>query len=139
MKTGNVVPTIVKAEHIGPDDTGDNIEAKRVAGYVWNGSTWQRMTQPGGVATGTTSTITQVGDSASSVTLKAANTSRVKVAITNDSSAVLYIKEGATASLTDYSYRLVQYGVAIIDDYNGVVSGIWASDAGGFAYVTETV
>lgn len=49
---GNTVPRIVKAEHIGPDDTGDNIEAKRVAGYVWNGSTWQRMTQPGGVTSG---------------------------------------------------------------------------------------
>jgi len=31
-----------QAEHIGPTDTGDNIEAKRVAGYVWNGSTWER-------------------------------------------------------------------------------------------------
>lgn len=40
---GNSVPRITKAEHIGPDDTGDNIEAKRVAGYVWNGSTWQRQ------------------------------------------------------------------------------------------------
>lgn len=42
-KTGNVVPSIVKAEHIGPDDTGDNIEAKRVAmyEYVGNGN-WAR-------------------------------------------------------------------------------------------------
>lgn len=39
---GNVVPRVAKAEHIGPADTGDNIEAKRVAGYVWNGSTWER-------------------------------------------------------------------------------------------------
>lgn len=47
-KTGNVVPSITKAEHIGPDDTGDNIEAKRVASYVWDGAAWARMTQPGG-------------------------------------------------------------------------------------------
>lgn len=33
---GNTVPRIVKAEHIGPDDTGDNIEAKRVALYAWD-------------------------------------------------------------------------------------------------------
>lgn len=52
-KTGNVVPSIVKAEHIGPDDTGDNIEAKRVANYVWGGSTWSRMSQPGGLVAGT--------------------------------------------------------------------------------------
>lgn len=30
------------AEHIGPDDTGDNIEAKRVAPYAWNGNQWER-------------------------------------------------------------------------------------------------
>ena len=47
MAKGNVVPTLVAAEHIGPDDTGDNIEAKRVANYVWNGSSWERMSQPG--------------------------------------------------------------------------------------------
>jgi hypothetical protein len=40
---GNTVPRITKAEHIGPADTGDNIEAKRVAPYQWNGSTWQRV------------------------------------------------------------------------------------------------
>lgn len=39
---GNTVPTITRAEHIGPADTGDNIEAKRVATYGWNGSGWQR-------------------------------------------------------------------------------------------------
>lgn len=42
---------INNAEHIGPDDTGDNISAKRVASYVWNGSSWQRMAQPGESAT----------------------------------------------------------------------------------------
>lgn len=39
---GNVVPRITEAEHIGPADTGDNIEAKRVALYVWNGTEWER-------------------------------------------------------------------------------------------------
>lgn len=47
-KGGNQVPKITQAEHIGPDDTGDNIEAKRVASYVWDGANWVRMTQPGG-------------------------------------------------------------------------------------------
>jgi hypothetical protein len=40
---GNTVPRITKAEHIGPNDTGDNVEAKRVANYVWNGTAWERQ------------------------------------------------------------------------------------------------
>jgi hypothetical protein len=43
--SGNIVPRITEAEHIGPNDTGDNIEAKRVANYVWTGSAWARMAQ----------------------------------------------------------------------------------------------
>lgn len=41
---GNTIPRITRAEHIGPNDTGDNIEAKRVAEYVWNGTDWERST-----------------------------------------------------------------------------------------------
>lgn len=36
MAKGNNVPSIVAAEHIGPSDTGDNIEAKKVALFVWD-------------------------------------------------------------------------------------------------------
>lgn len=39
---GNTVPRITKAEHIGPDDTGDNIQAKRVAQYEFDGDNWYR-------------------------------------------------------------------------------------------------
>lgn len=44
---GDRVKQTAEAEHIGPDYTGDNISAKKTANYVWNGSAWQRMTQPG--------------------------------------------------------------------------------------------
>lgn len=49
VASGNVVPRITQAEHIGPLDTGDNIEAKRVANYAVgpDGTTWARMAQPG--------------------------------------------------------------------------------------------
>lgn len=43
---GNVVPSITAAEHIGPNDTGDNIEAKRVANYGFDGANWQRTPTP---------------------------------------------------------------------------------------------
>ena len=38
--------TVTVAEHISPIKTGDNIEARRMAGYVWNSTTsqWQRNT-----------------------------------------------------------------------------------------------
>lgn len=38
--------SITQAEHISPAKTGDNIEAKRVVGYKWNGSEWQRDGMP---------------------------------------------------------------------------------------------
>lgn len=45
VRGGNIVPMITNAEHIGPNDTGDNIEAKRTANYAWNSSTsqWERL------------------------------------------------------------------------------------------------
>lgn len=46
-RSGNLQPAIDNAEHIGPNDTGDNIEAKRTAGYVWNGTTWERQSNIG--------------------------------------------------------------------------------------------
>lgn len=45
---------IERAEHISPRKSGDNIQAKRVANYVWDGADWQRMTQPGGSSGGST-------------------------------------------------------------------------------------
>lgn len=38
------IQNIAQAEHISPEKTGDNIEAKKVANYVFNPSTleWQR-------------------------------------------------------------------------------------------------
>lgn len=35
--------SITQAEHVSPAKTGDNIVAKRVVGYVWNGSEWERQ------------------------------------------------------------------------------------------------
>lgn len=33
-------------EHIAPQKTGDNIAAKRVVGYAWDGANWQRPPLP---------------------------------------------------------------------------------------------
>jgi hypothetical protein len=92
---------------------------------------------------GATSTTANVASSATVVTLQAANSSRVKLTIVHDDTAsTLYVKEGSTATLTDYTYKLSPsaYGdtTLIIDDYSGIVTGIW-SVATGTARVTETV
>ena len=41
---GDRVKQTAEAEHIGPDYTGDNISAKKVANYAWNGTAWERET-----------------------------------------------------------------------------------------------
>lgn len=88
---------------------------------------------------GATSTTSNVASSATVVTLKAANTSRVKLVIVHDDTAsTLYVKEGATASATDFTYKLTPGDTLIIDDYTGIVTGIWSA-ATGTARVTETV
>lgn len=45
LRTGNIERQDSESEHIGPLDTGDNISAKRIAGYSWNASTlsWERQ------------------------------------------------------------------------------------------------
>lgn len=125
-------PAVVEREEHIPD-----AGAKRVVIRYFNSADgeWYNWVPPGG---GSSSATTQVGDSATVVTLKAANSARVKLVIANTSTAILYVKEGSTATASDWSYRLEQYDVAIIDDYDGVVTGIWSADSGGFANVTET-
>jgi hypothetical protein len=89
-----------------------------------------------------TATLANVAGSASSVTLLAANTSRIIATIFNDSAAILYVKFGTTASTSSFTVRMVPnayYEVPVGRDgrvYNGRIDGIWAS-ATGNARVTE--
>lgn len=86
-----------------------------------------------------TSTVTTVADTASSTQLLAANTARLGATIENDSSAVLYVKLGTTASATDYTVRMVQYAYYEVPyGFTGRIDGIWASDPGdGAARISE--
>lgn len=87
-----------------------------------------------------TATLSNVSGSASSVTVLAANPSRVAAYVYNDSSAILYLKFGVTASTTSHTVQLAaqqmyEFSMPI---YTGIVDGIWAS-ATGSARVTELV
>lgn len=43
MASDKNLVSLTAAEHIGPEETGDNIGAKRVASYGWDGANWQRQ------------------------------------------------------------------------------------------------
>jgi hypothetical protein len=87
-----------------------------------------------------TATTSQVADNAASVTLLASNGGRLGGSIANDSSAPLYVKLGATASLTDYTVRIPRNAFYELPFpvYTGQIDGIWASDPNdGAARITE--
>lgn len=84
-----------------------------------------------------TGTQTSVSASATTVTVLAANSSRVGAAVYNDSTALLYLKCGATASSTSHTVQIVAGGYWEAPyGYTGIIDGIWAS-ATGSARVTE--
>lgn len=85
-----------------------------------------------------TATLANVASSATNVTLQAANTSRKTLTVFNDSTQVLYVKHGATASTTSYTTQVGPLQLYELPQpvYTGIVDGIWAS-ANGNARVTE--
>jgi hypothetical protein len=61
----------------------------------------------------------------------------VGAAVFNDSTALLFVKLGATASATSFTVKLYQDGYFEVPfGYTGIIDGIWAS-ATGSARVTE--
>ena len=88
-------------------------------------------------AASATATLANVASSASSVTLISSNTARKGATIHNDSTQILYVKFGTTASATSYTVKMVAdayYEVPF--GYTGRIDGIWAS-ANGNARTTE--
>lgn len=106
-----------------------------IQNQVWDGSGWIPLA---GNSTGltqarpTTGTQTSVAGSGSSGTLLAANTSRKSASIYNDSTAILYVKFGETASTSSYKVQLGpnEYFEFPQPCYTGIVDGIWASATG---------
>ena len=85
-----------------------------------------------------TATISSVASSVTSVTLLAANAARRRFVVVNESSKTLFIAFAATATVTAYTVNVAGNAVyeGILNDYTGVVSGIWSS-ANGNARITE--
>jgi hypothetical protein len=84
-----------------------------------------------------TTALTNVASSASNVNLLAANTAREGATIFNDSTAVLYVKLGTTASATSFTVKMSAGGYYEVPfGYAGNIDGIWSA-ANGYARVTE--
>lgn len=85
-----------------------------------------------------TAVLANTNDAATSATLLAANAARKGAIIYNDSTVYLYIKFGATASLTSFTHKMAPDSMYELPfGYTGKIDGIWASDASGAARVTE--
>ena len=86
----------------------------------------------------TTATTNSVASSAANVVLFAASGTANGRTVFNDSTAVLYLKFGATASSSSYTVQIAAGGYYEFPQpvYDGEVDGIWAS-ANGNARTTQ--
>lgn len=83
-------------------------------------------------------TLANVASSASNVTLLVSNSARRMATFFNDSTSVVFIKFGATASATSYTVQVQASGYYEMPfpTYTGIIDGIW-STANGNMRVTE--
>lgn len=88
-----------------------------------------------------TSTLSSVADSASSVTVLAANASRLAFSVYNDSTAAVFVKFGATASATSFYRKLIPQEALTTQDvgvnYTGIIDAVWVTAPGGSMRVVE--
>jgi hypothetical protein len=83
--------------------------------------------------------------SATSVSLRAANSNRKKLVIANNTNQDLYIDLDATVSIADHCIKIPKVTTSgfiatyELDNYTGVVSGIWAATGTGAALIREMV
>lgn len=84
-----------------------------------------------------TATSSNVSSSASNVTLLVSNAGRLGATVYNDSTAILYLKLGATASSSSHTLQMAAGGYFEVPFwYTGIIDGIWAS-ANGSARLVE--
>jgi len=86
-----------------------------------------------------TSTLTNVNAATSSTSILASNTNRKGMFLFNDSTSLLYLAFGSTASTTSYTVQIPSNGFYEMPNptvYTGAISGIWVA-ATGTARITE--
>lgn len=97
----------------------------------------------GSAATAATAALTNVPESATSVTLLASNASRLAFIIINDSDATLWAKCGTTASATSFTEAILPRGEwstrSLGVNYTGRIDGIWESTPGTVGHTSARV
>jgi hypothetical protein len=90
-------------------------------------------------ATYSSSTLSNVTAAASNTTLLASNASRRQAILYNDADTAVYVKFGATASATSFSYKLLPAQTLELPFpvYTGIIDGIWANTPTGAMRITE--
>lgn len=89
--------------------------------------------------TSSTSTVTSVVAATSTTSLLASNAARKNAVFYNDSTAILYLKLGATASTTSFTVQVPSQGyfeMPIGKMYTGAIDGIWSA-VNGSVRITE--
>lgn len=91
------------------------------------------------LSTYSTSAVTSVTAAAVSTSILASNANRRMAILVNDSDKVAYVKLGATASTTSYSYRVapLQTLELPVPVYTGAIDAIWDTGPTGAMRVTE--
>lgn len=91
---------------------------------------------------GLVATTSNVNDLNTNQTLLSANSKRKSFHLWNDSTVVAYVKFGATATTSSYTFQMSPGGYYEMQGegvYGGQIDCIWASDASGAMRITEVV
>lgn len=119
--TSNTNPFLVNQSQI------NGVATLAGAGPAGTGS--QRVTLSNVAA----ATLANVAGSATTVTVLASAAARLGAAFFNESTAVLYLKFGATASVTSYTVQIAPGGYYELPGpnfYSGIIDGIWSAANG---------
>lgn len=95
---------------------------------------------PVGPGQATAASLSALGSAAVNAQLLAANASRKGLILVNTDANDVYVKYGATASLTSFSVRIAGnggYWEMPAPIYVGAIDAIWAADGAGSLYATE--
>jgi hypothetical protein len=113
-----------------PLPTGAATSANQVTMEASLSSIDGKLTSPIAVTGGSvaSATVTRVAVSTSVVTLLSARAARQQVVVFNEA-GTLFVKAGATASSTDYTWRLTANAELDISGYTGIITAIKASGA----------